>query len=49
LKELGAVPLTEKQAAELAKGDWQNAEVRQRTKLDWQRWAQAKYRRLAVP
>lgn len=49
LKELGAVPLTENQAADLAKGDWQNAEVRQRTKLDWQRWAQAKYRRLAAP
>jgi phosphoglycerate transport regulatory protein PgtC len=47
LGELGSVPLTEKQAAELAKGDWQNAEIRQRTKLGWQQWAQAKYRRLA--
>lgn len=47
LKDLGSVPLSEARAAELAKNDWQNAEVRQQTKLGWQRWAQAKYRRLA--
>lgn len=48
LRDLGTVPLTESQAAELSKAGWQNAEVRQKTKLDWQRWAQAKYRRLAA-
>ncbi len=47
LSDLGSAPLSEAGAAELAKNDWQNAEVRQQTKLGWQRWAQAKYRRLA--
>lgn len=47
MRDLGSVPLTEPEAAELAKGGWQDAEVRQRTKLEWQRWAQAKYRRLS--
>jgi ABC-type Fe3+ transport system substrate-binding protein len=46
-QDLGSVPVTEKQAAELAQTGWQNAELRQQTKLEWQRWAQAKYRRLA--
>lgn len=45
--ELGIMPLTEAEAAALAKGGWQSAEFRQQTKLEWQRWAQAKYRRLA--
>jgi ABC-type Fe3+ transport system substrate-binding protein len=47
LRELGRMPLTEKEAADLAQGSWQNPETRQRTKLDWQRWAREKYRRLA--
>ena len=49
LAELGSVPLTAAEAAAVAKGQWQDAEFRQRTKLGWQNWAQAKYRRLARP
>jgi iron(III) transport system substrate-binding protein len=46
LAELGKVPLTEKEALQLAAGDWKKADVRNLRKIEWQRWAQQKYRRL---
>jgi ABC-type Fe3+ transport system substrate-binding protein len=46
LAELGRMPLTEVEALTLAGGDWKNATVRNQKKIEWQRWAQTKYRRL---
>jgi iron(III) transport system substrate-binding protein len=46
LAELGKAPLTEKEALELAAGNWKNADLRNRKKIDWQIWAQQKYRKL---
>lgn len=47
-RELGSVPLTEAEALVLAKGEWTNAEARNRLKSGWQQWAESKYRRLAT-
>lgn len=47
IRELGSVPITEAEALVLAKGDWANAESRNRLRAGWQEWAEAKYRRLA--
>lgn len=47
-RELGTVPLTEAEAEALAKGDWTNAEARNRFRAGWQQWAESKYRRLAA-
>jgi len=44
---LGAVPMTEAEALAVAKGEWSQAEARNRLKAGWQAWAQEKYRRLA--
>jgi ABC-type Fe3+ transport system substrate-binding protein len=44
---LGSVPMTEAEALALAKGEWSQAEARNRLKAGWQAWAQEKYRRLA--
>ncbi len=49
LAELGRVPLSADQAITMAKDQWKDAEFRQQTKLEWQKQAQAKYRRLARP
>ena len=47
-RELGTVPLTEAEALVLAKGEWTNAEARNRLRAGWQHWAESKYRRLAA-
>jgi len=47
LTELGRMPLSEKAALQLAAGDWKKPEVRNRKKIEWQTWAQEKYKRLA--
>lgn len=47
VRELGAVPISESEAMTLAKGDWMNAESRNRLRARWQEWAEARYRRLA--
>lgn len=48
VKEFGSVPLGEKEALALVKGDWARPEARNRIRADWQAWATAKYRRLAA-
>ena len=45
--DLATVPLTAAQALEFGKSTQTDARLRQRIKLDWQKWARAKYRRLA--
>ncbi len=45
--DFGAVPLTELEVTALGRRTGLDARVRQRMKLDWQKWAQAKYRRLS--
>jgi ABC-type Fe3+ transport system substrate-binding protein len=47
VRELGRPPLGEKEALELAKGAWKKPAVRNRMKIDWQSWAEEKYRRIA--
>jgi ABC-type Fe3+ transport system substrate-binding protein len=44
--QLGSVPVTESEALQLAKSSWKEAMVRNRKKIEWQTWAQRKYRRL---
>jgi iron(III) transport system substrate-binding protein len=46
LAELGRMPLTESEALALAKGEWKDPAVRNRKKIEWQKWALAKYRKL---
>jgi ABC-type Fe3+ transport system substrate-binding protein len=48
VRQLGRAPLTQADALALAKGDWKQPEVRNRKKIEWQRWAENKYRRLAL-
>lgn len=48
LAELGRPPLTESEAARLARGDWKDAARRNQLRIDWQIWARAKYRRLTA-
>ncbi len=45
--ELGEVPVTEQEALELAARDWKNPAIRNQKKIEWQTWAQKKYRKLA--
>ena len=47
LAELGRAPLTGAEALALAKGEWKDAAVRNRKKIEWQTWAQEKYREVA--
>jgi iron(III) transport system substrate-binding protein len=47
LVELGRVPLTEAEAFQLATNQWKSPEFRNRKKIEWQSWAQQKYRRIA--
>ena len=46
LSELGSVPLSEAAALELAAGAWKEPSVRNLKKIEWQSWAQRKYRKL---
>jgi len=48
LRELGSAPLIEAEALALAKGPWKDPRVRNRKKIEWQTWAQHKYRRLCA-
>jgi iron(III) transport system substrate-binding protein len=48
IKELGGIPLSESEALALAKGDWKQPAVRNRKKIEWQTWAEKKYRRIAL-
>ena len=48
VNELGSAPLSERDALALAKGDWKQPEVRNRKKIEWQTWAEKKYRRVAL-
>ena len=48
LAELGRMPLTEKEALELALGQWKDPALRNRLKIDWQTWAREKYRKLCA-
>jgi len=45
--ELGRMPVTETEALQLSAGLWKNAVVRNQKKIEWQTWAQRKYRRIA--
>ena len=47
LKRFGAAPLSEPEALALAKDAWKDPQVRNRKKIEWQRWAQDKYRAFA--
>jgi ABC-type Fe3+ transport system substrate-binding protein len=47
VRQLGSVPMTEAEALALAKGEWSQAEARNRLKAGWQAWAQEKYRKIA--
>ena len=46
LAELGRVPLGEKEALQLASSAWRDPTLRNQKKIEWQKWARAKYRRL---
>lgn len=46
LRDLGRMPLTDKEALALAGGEWKNPAVRNRKKTEWQNWARDKYRAL---
>ena len=46
-RELGRMPITEVEALQLATGSWKDAVTRNRKKIEWQTWAQRKYRRIA--
>ncbi|MCP5521511.1 MAG: ABC transporter substrate-binding protein [Verrucomicrobiales bacterium] len=45
--ELGRVPLSEAEVLALAKDEWKDPAFRTRQRIEWQSWAQKKYRRLA--
>jgi spermidine/putrescine-binding protein len=47
LVELRRMPITETEALALAKKEWKDASFRNATKIEWQAWAQRKYRSLA--
>jgi iron(III) transport system substrate-binding protein len=44
----GSPPITEAEALKLAQGDWKQPAVRNRKKIEWQTWAEKKYRRFAL-
>lgn len=44
--EFGRMPVSETEALQLATGAWKEAVVRNRKKVEWQTWAQRKYRDL---
>lgn len=46
LKILGSVPLTEKEALQIAQKEWKDPAFRNKTVIQWQIWAQNKYRML---
>lgn len=46
--QLGRMPLSEAEAMNLATTNWKDAAFRNAKKIEWQSWAQRKYRALAV-
>jgi ABC-type Fe3+ transport system substrate-binding protein len=44
--DLGRVPVTAEEALQLAAGPWKEAAFRNTKQIEWQNWAQQKYRRL---
>ncbi|HNQ87602.1 MAG TPA: ABC transporter substrate-binding protein [Verrucomicrobiota bacterium] len=44
----GSVPLGENEARTLAQTPWKDPALRNRTRLEWQTWAQQKYRKLTL-
>jgi hypothetical protein len=46
LAALRQMPVNEQEALKLASKEWKDAAVRNRTKINWQNWARAKYRKL---
>ena len=47
LQSLGRMPLSDKEAMELSASTWSDPLIRNRKKIEWQSWAQRKYRDLA--
>src|SRR5262249_6701997 len=47
--ELGSVPLRGAEGVPPATKQWKNPEFRNLKKIEWQSWAQQKYRRVAQP
>ncbi len=47
VKQFGQVPLTESEAMEMARGRWSDPGFRNRQQIEWQKWAAAKFRRIA--
>ncbi|MCX7871979.1 MAG: ABC transporter substrate-binding protein [Verrucomicrobiae bacterium] len=47
LKILGAVPISEQEALKLVASDWKNPAFRNKIQIQWQMWAQKKYKALA--
>ncbi len=43
-RRLGRTPITEKEALELAAASWKDPAIRNQKKIEWQIWAQQKYR-----
>ncbi len=48
IEALGAVPLSEAEALELSRNEWKDPAIRNARRIEWQRWAQERYRQLAV-
>ena len=48
LREFGRPPIDEATALKLATGEWKRPVVRNAKKIEWQTWAEKKYRRLAL-
>jgi ABC-type Fe3+ transport system substrate-binding protein len=48
LAELGLPPIQEAEALKLAQTEWKQPAVRNRKKIEWQTWAENKYRRLTL-
>ena len=46
LTELGRMPITEAEALQLAAKEWKKPAIRNLKKIEWQSWAQEKYRKL---
>ena len=47
--ELRRMPVSENEALQLSAGSWKNPIIRNQKKIDWQTWAQRKYRGLTEP
>jgi hypothetical protein len=48
LAEFGSPPIGEAEALKLAQSEWKQPAVRNRKKIEWQTWAENKYRRFAL-